>query len=291
MLELLDARRRRRRRARRRRGRAARGARARSRDHVCVYMEVDAETAWERAGESDGRWRATGTSFERLHAQRRRCTSRSPRASCPAGDDLDERAARLRQRGAAAAGGAAVGADGLGARRRGLPGVRRRRACCAPPARSWPRRAAASWSRTRRRTRCTASVLEDALAGTSTSARRSRSRRASATRRWPRPSACCARWPRAGMQRADTLRRLRRRRRGRPRRLLRGRLPARRGGRAGADHAGRPGRLGLRRQDGRRPARGQELRRRLPPAGRGVHRPGAARHPARRRSFEPASPR
>ncbi len=40
--------------------------------------------------------------------------------------------------------------------------------------------------------------------------------------------------------------------------------------RPGADHAGRPGRLGLRRQDRGRPAGGQELRRRLPPAGGGA---------------------
>ena len=37
--------------------------------------------------------------------------------------------------------------------------------------------------------------------------------------------------------------------------LLRRRLPARRAGRPGADHARRPGRLGVRRQDRRRPAR------------------------------------
>ena len=42
---------------------------------------------------------------------------------------------------------------------------------------------------------------------------------------------------------------------GRSRRLLRRHLPARRAGRAGADHARRAGRLRLRRQDGRRPAR------------------------------------
>ena len=60
--------------------------------------------------------------------------------------------------------------------------------------------------------------------------------------------------------------RARRRRGGRPRRLLRRDLPARRARRPAADDARRPGRLGLRRQDGRRPAGGQELRRRLPPA-------------------------
>ena len=43
-------------------------------------------------------------------------------------------------------------------------------------------------------------------------------------------------------------------------------------GRPGADDARRAGRLGLRRQDRRRPAGGQELRRRLPPAGGGDRR-------------------
>ena len=66
--------------------------------------------------------------------------------------------------------------------------------------------------------------------------------------------------------------------------LLRRDLPARRAGRAGADHARRAGRLGLRRQDRRRPARGEELRRRLPPAGRRARRPGALAHAARRRA-------
>ena len=66
-----------------------------------------------------------------------------------------------------------------------------------------------------------------------------------------------------------------RRRRGRRRRrLLRRGLPARGEGRAGADDARRAGRLRLRRQDRRRPPRGQELRRRLPPARRRAGRPG-----------------
>ena len=65
----------------------------------------------------------------------------------------------------------------------------------------------------------------------------------------------------AGMQRGDTLLALRRRRGRRPRRVLRGDLPARRGGGAGSDHGGRAGRLRLRRQDRRRPAGSEELRR------------------------------
>ena len=56
-------------------------------------------------------------------------------------------------------------------------------------------------------------------------------------------------------------------------------------GRPGADHARRPGRLRLRRQDRRRPARGQELRRRLPPAGGGARRHRDARDACRRQEL------
>ena len=62
-------------------------------------------------------------------------------------------------------------------------------------------------------------------------------------------------------------------------------------GGAGADHARRPGRLGLRRQDRGRPAGGQELRRRLPPADRRAHRPGPAADARAGRSSPPATPR
>ena len=74
--------------------------------------------------------------------------------------------------------------------------------------------------------------------------------------------------------------RARRRRRGRRGGLLRGGLPARRRRRAGADDAGRPGRLRLRRQDRGGPPGGQELRRRLPPAARRAGRPAHARDAA-----------
>ena len=74
--------------------------------------------------------------------------------------------------------------------------------------------------------------------------------------------------PRRARERGDLVAARRRRRGGRPGRLLRRGLPARRAPRAGADDAGGPGGLRLRRQDRRRPARGQELRRRLPPAQR-----------------------
>ena len=99
---------------------------------------------------------------------------------------------------------------------------------------------------------------------------------------------------RAGPRRDDPRgprRRPRRRGRRRPGGLLRPPLPARRAGRPGADHARRPGRLRLRRQDRRRPARGQELRRRLPPAGRRARRHVDPGQPARARSWPPASSR
>ena len=83
----------------------------------------------------------------------------------------------------------------------------------------------------------------------------------------------------------------RRGRGGRPRRLLRGRLPARHPPRAGADDARRPGRLGLRRQDRRGPAGGQELRRRPSTSPRpwSATRPRSTRCP--RPSSPPATPR
>ena len=96
---------------------------------------------------------------------------------------------------------------------------------------------------------------------------------------------------RAGMERADTVCRARRRRGRRPRRLLRGGVPAWSRGRAGSDDGGRAGRLRVRRQDRRRPSRGEELRRSLSSAGRRLHRPGAARRRCRPRSFARASPR
>ena len=62
-------------------------------------------------------------------------------------------------------------------------------------------------------------------------------------------------------------------------------------GRPGADDARRPGRLGLRRQDRGGPARGEELRRRLPPAARRARRPRRRSRRSRARSSRPASPR
>ena len=102
---------------------------------------------------------------------------------------------------------------------------------------------------------------------------------------------CCARWPRAGIDHDDHVVALG----GGVVGDVAGFCAAvyQRGvaGRPGADDARRPGRLRLRRQDRRRPAGGQELRRRLPPAGGGAGRPGRARDAARARSSPRAGPR
>ena len=84
---------------------------------------------------------------------------------------------------------------------------------------------------------------------------------------------------RAGRDDAPGRGRRARGRRGRgPRRVLRRHLPARRSLRAGADDARGPGRLRLRGQDRGRPRRGQELRRRVPPALGRDHRHRDARN-------------
>ena len=74
--------------------------------------------------------------------------------------------------------------------------------------------------------------------------------------------------------------RVRRRRGHRPGRVRGGHLPARRAVDRGSDNAGGDGRRCHRRQDRDRPAVSQELRRRLPPAGVGRHRPRRPGHPA-----------
>ena len=96
---------------------------------------------------------------------------------------------------------------------------------------------------------------------------------------------------RAGMTRADVVVGARWRSRGRSGRVLRGDLPARRALRAGADHSGGAGRLSLRRQDRRRPGRGQELCGRFPPAQCGARRHRRPSTRSRTPSWRPATRR
>ena len=82
---------------------------------------------------------------------------------------------------------------------------------------------------------------------------------------------------------ATTRRRARRGSGGRHRRVRGGGVPPRRRRRAGAHHAARAGRRRDRRQDRGQPARGQEPRRRVPPAARGAT-PTSPRSPRCRRA-------
>ena len=143
-----------------------------------------------------------------------------------------------------------------------LPGLRRRRR--ARRRGFWPLRGRALPGHRRdRRRAATATRIAEAARGA-----RDRRPGEEAQDARDRRARCCAALARGRHGPRRPRGRARRRRGRRPRRLLRGGLPARRAGRAGADDARRAGRLRLRRQDRRRPAGGQELRRRLPPAAR-----------------------
>ena len=251
--------------------------------HTVVLLDVDAETAWQRAG---GRAAARA----RPRALRRRCTRESPRRStsgsptrcCPT-----PRATSVR---------------------RAVPGAARARAAPAGTRLLWARSASGDYPVLRRATGCSAArrarppagaflVTDDTVGALYADARRATSRPTFAIP----PGEEAKTWEQAGARAARARRRrdggrrprarARRRRGRRPRRLLRRDLPARRAGRAGADDARRAGRLRLRRQDRRRPAGGQELRRRLPPAGGRAGRPGACWRRSRRRSSRRAGPR
>ena len=239
--------------------------------------------AWRRIAHSDRPLATSAEDVERLLAERAAALRGAGRRGGPDRRPRRSSAARCRRSAALAE---LPGRDeaALGDQRlRRVPGLRRPRACSS--AGWWPlagRRFCVT--DTRRRRRSTPTALEP-LAGRvevepGEGGEDDGRGRAGAARAGPRRDD--PRGPR---------RRPRRRRRRRPRRLLRPPLPARRAGRPGADHAGRPGRLRLRRQDRRRPARGQELRRRLPPAGGGDRRHRDARDACRRRSWPPASSR
>ena len=247
--------------------------------HTVVLLDVDADTAWQRA--AAGRPLARDRDrFEALHAERAPLYAGLADAILPADrrDEVRRALPAIRaladapRRHEAAVGGRVPGVRGRRAARRRACG--RSRGPALPRHRRDGRRAATP-------------------TGSATVAAR-RPHPAPGERHKTlddAPTACCARSPRRGHGPRRPRGRARRRRGRRRRGLLRGGLPARRAGRAGADHARRPGRLRLRRQDRRRPARGQELRRRLPPAGGRARRPGARSPRCRRRSSPRAGPR
>ena len=187
--------------------------------HTVVHLEVEPDEAWRRA---IGQGPPAGARPRPLRPAARRPRARVYEsvadAVLPAGGP------RRGPPGAARAAGAARRARGRRGMRlvwaRGrvgrLPGVRRPRPD-GQPASSTPPTAGASRSPTRTWRATTASRPST----------RSRSRRARSTRRSPPPRSCCARWPQAGAERGDVRGGGRRRRGGRPGRLLRRRLPAR----------------------------------------------------------------
>ena len=267
-------------RAARARGRARGGARRRRASARSGCARRSPATPWSTSRSSRtrpgggrparaGRWRATAGASSSCTATASRCTSRWPTRVRAAGRP---RCAAAGAAGAARPGGGAAGhAARLGVllvgRVPGLPRARADRGRLLLPGgrpadgRDRRERGARPAVRGRRADR------RDAGRGAQVDPRR----RVRAAR------------PRPGRRRARRHRgRGGRRGGGRPGRLLRGRLPARDAPRPGADHAGRAGGLGLRREDRSGPAGGQELRGRLPPALGGHMRPGGARDAAAR---------
>ena len=234
------------------------------REHTVVWMDISDETAWARAAGDDRPLAADRAAFEALHAERRPLYESIADAFLPEGDRLVRRAKPALDALAHAPAGTKLVWAVAGGREypvfvgRGLigglprPG---RRAFVVTDA-----NVGAAYGGALRDTHRTITI---AAGRGAQDARRRRDGLARARR--------------AGDGPRRPPRRARRRRRRRPRRLLRGHLPARRPGRSGADDGGRTGRLGLWRQDRRRPARGEELRRRLPPAGGRHHRRRHAR--------------
>ena len=244
--------------------------------HTVVMLDVDEATAWRRAG---GKRRPLARDRERfaaLHAER------APVYEALADAVLLDGGAETVRRAAGALRKIPTGAKVLWAvaGERQLPGLRRRRARRLVLARARP--ALPALRRQRRR----ALRRPDPGCGVSP---RDAAGRVGQDADDRRDAAARARGGRDGPRRPRG--RARRRRGGRRRGLLRRGLPARRRRRAGADDARRPGRLRLRRQDRGGPARGQELRRRLPPAARGARRSAHAGDAARPRSSPPAGPR
>ncbi len=262
--------------ARRRGAAVGRACARRSRRHIVVHLEVDPDDGWRRAS-------GKGRPLARDRARFDELLRRAPRAYESLADALLPAGGRATCR--ARAPGAATR---LRARRR----REARLVWAAPTSGDYPvyvgrgaapqrllppaRRAAL---RRHRRGRGGAPRRLHRRAG---DARPSRGPRASARRRSRAAERVLRGMARAGVERDDLLVALGGGVVGDLGGLLRRHLPARDPLRAGAEHARRPGRLGVRGQDRRRPAGGQELRRRLPPAGERPRRPRAARHASSR---------
>ena len=250
--------------------------------HIVVWLQVDAGESWRRIAHSDRPLATSAEDVERAAgrapaalrgARRRGGAGRRPRRSS-SGRCRRSRRSPSCPPGRSCSGPRAPPASTRSWSGRGLLGAglvaAARGGASASPTAPWRRSTPSAWSRS------PAAVEVEPGEGAKTMAEAERVLRELARRRDD---------PRGPRRRA------RRRRRRRSRRLLRPPLPARRAGGPGADDPGRPGRLRLRRQDRRRPARGQELRRRLPPAGGGDRRHRDAGDAARRRSWPPASSR
>ena len=274
VLELLGGDRTRRRGARRRRRRASRRARRARRPRLRVRGRRRRHGVGpSRAARTSGRWRATATRSSACYAlappavrvgrARRRAGRPEPRRECaPCG-----RAAALREPGVPRSVRMLWADVGPGHPVWVGAGVLRRRGRAAPG-----------------RGRCFVVADETAHALHGEQAR-GRARTASpiggdrarpagrAHKTLAEAERVLRELARAGMQRSDTSSRFGGGVVGDLGGLLRGDLPARRRGGARADDARGPGGLRVRRQDRRRPSGGQELRRRVPPAGRGADRP------------------
>ena len=228
--------------------------------HVVVWCDVEREVAWERVSRNDrrplGRDRAE---FDRRFEARRPLYEEVATVALPSESRESARGAALCARRAARP---SRPADGMGALALGpVPGGRGGGGDAAPVERIRPAPAGAvglrsptppRWPRTRtwsRRAR-----------------RRSSSRAGRSRRRSRRPTGSWQLLADAGARRDDGVIAFGGGVVGDLAGFCAADLPARDPGRAGPDHPRRPGRLRLRRQDRGRPAAGQELRRRLPPA-------------------------
>ena len=259
--------------------RRARGDRARRRQRALRAGARGAARARDRAarrrpGAAWERVRAEATAAARASARAR--ARRVPRAACTSGTGSTRSSPTPAWRAAARRGRARRGAL------RSLPPRRPVRGCCGrarlrrvPGARrrgllAEPGRVGAIWPLDRARSRpfCVSDETVPRSTGSGWGSWRAppRSRPGRATRRSRAPSASGASSSPPAITRADHVVALGGGVVGDLAGLLRGHLPARRAGRAGPDDARRAGRLRLRRQDRGGPARGEELRRRLPPA-------------------------